>query len=208
MSSAKASGITRILCFVLLGMAAFLMSGIAACIMILLLDSYLLAMAVAGGFGGLFLGIFLRMRRKLIRMTLAGLIGMPVGLAISFFIVEGVGSLLPSIGAALENTPVPDIIAVLLMGMIFGAIFGSVNYGLKSILPFSVVCGIVSIPFGFLVVALNAGYGPTIPSAAIRDVLEKIDWNFLAITVSLGIGTGLSIGLFHTMPQANADGSL
>jgi len=83
----------------LLGMASFLISGVIACIVILLLDNYILATIIAGGIGGLLLGLFLRMCQKITRLVIAGIIAIPVGLVISFLIVEGLGSLFPLIDA-------------------------------------------------------------------------------------------------------------
>lgn len=133
--------INYILWPMLLGMASFLISGVMASIVILLVDNCILATMIAGGIGGLLLAIFIRERQNILRMTISGIIGMPVGLIISFFLVEGFGSIFPSIGAYLENTTIPDISAIILMGVIFGAIVGAMVYGRKYICLFSVVCG-------------------------------------------------------------------
>lgn len=101
MSNINTSKITYILWSMLLGMASFLISGVIACIVILFLDNYILAIIIAGGIGGLLLGKFLRMHQKIGRIAIAGIIGMPIGLMISFLIIEGIGSLFPSIGATL-----------------------------------------------------------------------------------------------------------
>lgn len=180
----------------LLGLLAFLIGGIIACVTILLFDNYILATIIAGGIGGLLLGIFLRQRQKIVRMAIAGIIGMPIGLMISFLLVEGFGSLFPSIGTYFENSPIPDISAIVLMGIIFGALFGAINYGRKSIWLFSVVCGIVSIPFGLLVGAMNSEHWIKAWLENLLEIFGKIDLNFLSITVSIGIGTGLSMGIY------------
>lgn len=207
MSEINRSNITYILWSMLLGMASFLISGAMACIVILLLDNYILATIIAGGIGGLILGLFLRMHQKIIRMAIGGIIGMPIGLVMSFLLVGGFGSLLPSIGAYLENTGIPDIIAIALMGIIFGSVFGAMIYGRKSIWLFSIVCGTVSIPFGLFVVAMNLGCSLKSWPDNLSEVFGKIDLNFLAISISLGIGTALSIGLYNIIKQRGADGS-
>lgn len=205
MPKINTSKITYILWSMLLGVASFLISGIIACIVILFLDNYILATIIAGGVGGLLLGLFLRMRQKIIRLVIAGIIAMPVGLVISFLIVEGFGSLFPSIAAYFENSSIPDIIAIILMGITFGAVFGSMIYGRKSIWLFSVVCGTVSIPFGLLVGAMNSGCWIKVYLENLLEVFGKIDLNFLAIIISLGIGIGLSIGLYNILNQISAD---
>lgn len=206
-SKINTSKITYVLWSMLLGMASFLISGIMACILILFLDNYILATIIAGGIGGLLLGLFLRMRQKIRRMAIAGIIAMPIGIIISFFLVEGFGALLPSIGAYFENSSIPDIIVIILMGITFGAVFGSMIYGRKSIWLFSVVCGTVSIPFGLLVGAMNSGYWIKAWLENLLEVFGKIDLNLLAIIISLGIGIGLSIGLYNMLEQINDDDS-
>lgn len=191
----------------LLGMASFLISGVMACIVILLLDNYILATIIAGGIGGLLLGLFLRMRQKIGRMIIAGIIGMPIGLMISFLIVEGIGSLFPSLGAYFENSAIPDISAIVLMGIIFGAVFGAMVYGRKTILLFSIVCGTVSIPFGLLVGAMNSGHWIKVWLENLFEAFGKIDLNFLTIIFSFGIGIGLSIGLYNILKKMHDDGS-
>lgn len=197
--------ITYVLWSMLLGMASFLISGVMASILILVLDNYILATIIAGGIGGLLLGLFLQMRQKISRMAIAGIIGMPIGLIISFLLVEGFGSLFPSIGAYFENSAIPDISTITLMGIIFGAVVGSMIYGRKSIWLFSIVCGTVSIPFGLLVAAMNSGCYLKVWLDNLLEVFGKIDLNFLAITISLGIGIGVSIGLYNMLKQINAD---
>lgn len=197
MSKINTSKIAYILRSMLLGMASFLVSGVIASIVILFLDNYILATIIAGGIGGFLLGILLRMRQKIKRMAIAGIIAVPIGLIISFFLVEGFGSLFPSIGAYFENSNIPDISAIILIGITFGAVFGLIIYGRKSIWLFSVICGTISIPSALLVGAMNSGYGINVWLVNLLDVLGKIDLNFLSIIFSLGIGIGLSIGIYN-----------
>lgn len=197
MSKINTSKITNILFLMLLGMSSFLISGVIACIIILTIDNYILATIIAGGIGGLFLGLFLRMRQKIGRMVIAGIIGMPIGLIISFLIVEVIGSLFPSIGVYFENSAIPDISAIILMAIIFGAIFGAIVFGRKSILLFSIIFGTVSFPFGLLVGAMNSGHWIKVWLENLLEGFGMIDLNFLAITISLGIGASLSIGLYN-----------
>lgn len=205
MSEIKTSRIAYMLWSTLLGTASFFISGVIASIVILRIDNYILASMIAGGIGGLLLGLFLRMGQKISRMAIGGIIAVPMGLFISFLLVEGFGSLFPSIGAYFENSSIPDIIAVILMGITFGAVLGAIIYGRKSIWLFSVVCGIVSFPFGLLVAAMNSGYGIKVWLENLLVVFGKIDLNFLAIIISLGIGIGLSIGLYNILKTRYMD---
>ncbi|MEN6328211.1 MAG: hypothetical protein ABFD18_18635 [Syntrophomonas sp.] len=207
MSKSNTSKITYILWSMLLGMVSFLISGVIACIVILILDNYILATVIAGGMGGLLLGIFLRMRQKIGRMAIAGIIAAPIGLLGTFILAEGFFFLLPSIGVYFENPNTADIIAIILMGIVFGVVFGAMVYGRKSIWLFSVVCGTVSIPFGLLVGAMNSGHWIKVWLENLFKVFGKIDMNFLAIIMEFGIGIGLSIGLYSMLKQRSADDS-
>lgn len=60
-------------------------------------------------------------------------------LSISFFLVEGFGALFSSIGAYFENSPVLDIVAIILMGITFGTVFGTITFDRKSIWLLSVL---------------------------------------------------------------------
>ena len=73
----------------ILGKVSFLISGVIACIIILRLDNYILGTIIAGGVVGLLFGL-LHWKHKMIgRMTIAGLIAVPIGLLGSFALVEG-----------------------------------------------------------------------------------------------------------------------
>lgn len=204
--------IVHILGSTLLGIASFFISGLIACIVILRFDNYILATIVAGGIGGFILGLFHWKHKMLGRMTFAGLIAVPIGLLGSFILVEGLvggfGLLFPSIAAHSENTGIGDIIAIILMGIVFGVIFGAIVYGRKSIRLFSVVCGAVSIPFGFLVDAMNSGHWIKVWLGNMFIIFGKIDLNLLVIIISFGLGIGLSISLNNILHNKNDNSSI
>ena len=199
--------IAYILWSMLLGMASFLISGVMACIVLLRLDSYILGPIIAGGIGGLLLGLFHWKYKMIGRMTIAGLIAVPIGLLGSFILVEGFGLLFPSVAAYFNNSNIADIIAIILMGIVFGVVFGAVVYGCKYLWLFSVVCGTVSIPFGLLVGAMNSGHWIRVWLENLFRIFGKIDLNFLTIIMEFGTGIGLSIGLYSMFKQRSADGS-
>ncbi len=88
MSKINTSKITYILWSMLLGMASFLISGVMACMVILRLNNYILETIIAGGIGGLLLGLFLRMPQKIGRITIAGIIAVPIGIFTSFIMLK------------------------------------------------------------------------------------------------------------------------
>lgn len=205
MSKICNSKIACVIWSLILEKISFLISGVMACIVILRLNNYILGAIIAGGVGGLLFGL-LHWKHKMIgRMTITGLIAVPIGLLGSFALVEGLvggfGLLFPSVAAYFENSSIADIIAIILMGIIFGVIFGATAYGRKSIRLFSAACGAVSIPIGFLVGSMNSGYWVKVWLENLFHIFGKIDLNFLMIITGFGIGLGLSMGLYSMAKQ-------
>ena len=189
----------------ILGKVSFLISGVIACIVILRLDNYILGTIIAGGVGGLLFGL-LHWKHKMIgRMTIAGLIAVPIGFLGSFALIEGLvggfGLLFPSVAAYFENSSIADIIAIILMGIVFGVIFGAIAYGRKSIRLFSAACGAVLIPIGLLVGSMNSGHWIKVWLENLFHIFGKIDLDFLMIITGFGIGVGLSVGLYSMIKQ-------
>jgi hypothetical protein len=123
---------------------------------ILLWDQYIGAALVAGAVGGLLLGLFLRLKGKIVRIALAGGLGIPLGIVVSFGLIEGLGALV-TLPASVEWAGVPDIMAIMLMGVVFGVMTGGIVFGKDAIVLFLIAFGLVAIPFGVLVVAMNKG---------------------------------------------------
>ena len=116
--------------------------------------------------------------------------------------------LFPAVSSSFENSNISDIIAIILMGVVFGAIFGAIVYGRISIRLFSLVCGLASIPFGFLVGAMNSGHWMKIWLQNVFKIFGEIDINFLVIMIEFGIGAGLSIGLFNMLTRRDTTSNL
>lgn len=199
MAGSVTAGATRntpkVLAVVLFGFLAFLVSGCLGNGVILLWDQYIGAALVAGAIGGLLLGLFLRLKGKIVRIALAGGLGIPLGIVVSFGLIEGLGALV-TLPASVEWAGVPDIMAIMLMGVVFGVMTGGIVFGKDAIVLFLVVCGLVAIPFGVLVVAMNKGLFSDSFLVRLLAPVGKPDLNFLAIVIGLGLGAGLSIGLF------------
>ncbi len=192
----------------LAGAIAFLISGILSDLWIMRFDEYIFATVIAGAIGGFLLGVLLRKRQKIWITTFAGAVAVPVGFW-SAFILAGVADLLlPVFGVNTDNPSmynIENIIAVIFMGIICGAIFGAINYGRKSIWVFTTVCGVVSIPFGLLVGAMNSGHWIKLWLENLFQVFGNIDLNFLVIILLFGVGAGLSIGVYNILQQKDPD---
>lgn len=201
MSKISNSKILRLIWSTILGKISFLVGGIAACIVILKLNNYILGTIIAGGIGGLVLGLFHWKQKMIGKMAVASLISVPVGLLGSFILVEGLvgglGLLFPASAAYFETSEIANLVAIILMGVAFGIIFGAVVYGRKSLRLFAVTCGIASIPCGLLIAAMNSGYYIKVFLGNLFQVFGNIDLNFLVIIIGFGVGAGLSLELYN-----------
>lgn len=186
------------------GKISFFISAVITSRVLTLLDFVIVDTILAGGIGGLLLGIFLMNFHNIQKMVLAGLVAIPVGFWSAFILARGVDLLFSSIGVNTKNPNIyniENIIGIIFMGVICGAIFGAIIYGRKSIWVFSAVCGMVSFPFGILVGLFNTGHPIKSTYEELLAVFGPVDLNFLAIMTSFGIGIGLSIGLFGMLKQ-------
>ena len=178
------------------GLMSFFVSGAIACVVIGLTDNYIFAAVITGGLGSLLLALLIRsIRTRLIRTTIAG------ALAVGFFLVEGVGALLPQMGYKIESIGLADVIAVILIAAIFGTIMGIIIYGIYSVRIFLPVCAVAGIPAGVLVNALNGPWRGTAAYTAIMDTFRQMDLNFLSMAVFMGIGMGASAGIYNRIKQ-------
>lgn len=173
------------------GLFAFAVATALASVVIVMFDNYFAAAILTGGLGTLLLSLLMhKYALSLWKMSLSGLVGLPVGLMISFMIVEGVGSLVPVVGRLLENTPIPDILAVVMMSAIYGMFVGGMNFGKKAVVKFAAICGVSCLPAGILISIFNAG-----GAKALVDLFGKVDLNFVTIMLFMGLGIGASIGV-------------
>lgn len=189
-----------LICSTLAATISFFVSSALMAVVMTHVDFVIFDTVFAGGIGGLLLGIFLMKRYKIRKMMLAGFFAVPIGFWGAFILVGGVDLLFSLIGVNSENPNIygiGNIIGIILMGLICGAIFGAKIYGRKAIWLYSVVCGIVAFPFGVLVGLFNAEHPIKATFENLLAVLGPINLNFLAIITSFGVGVGLSIGLFN-----------
>ena len=172
------------------GILAFAIASALASVMILKYDNYFAAAILTGGLGALILNILMFKNRPIYwKMALAGSIGMPVGLLFSFLIVGGIGDLIPALGNLFENTPVPDIVAVVMMSAINGMFIGGINFGKRAIGRFAIICGLIAVPAGWLVSVFN-----TDGLKSVTNLFGKVDMNFVTIMLFIGLGIGAAIG--------------
>ena len=129
------------------GAMSFVISGVVVVIILLRFDTFIVGTIIAGGLGGLLLAVFLGKLKMIGKMTLAGIVAVPVGFWGAFALAGVVDLLLSFLGANTENPSfagVGNIIGIIFMGTICGAIFGAIVYGRKSVWLFSIVyqaCG-------------------------------------------------------------------
>ena len=181
----------------LLGVATFFAGGVVGNFVIIAIDQYLVALPLIGGVGALLLGVFIKTKEKLWKVTLGGFLGLPAGLIASFALLEGFAALVPSIGNALDRTIVPDLMVLIIMGIVVGLVSGAVIYGRKALGLFAVVCGLCAIPGGLAVGLMNTSSYCQAWATDLVDPFNKIDYNLLAISATIGLGFGLAMGLYR-----------
>ncbi|MZQ99699.1 MAG: hypothetical protein GT601_18695 [Acidaminobacter sp.] len=205
MSEVRQNSFAYMLWTTLLGLIAFLISGLLSSVYLLLTDDFILGMLISGGVGALLLGLSLRLGKKIMWMTVTGAFALPLSLFIAFGVFEGLGSLLPaSVSSIFGSAGIADAMAIMLMAAVFGAAVGTSIFGKKAIRLFSAVSAIAAIPFGMLVVAFNSGADIKNELQLLLSAFGSIDLNNLAITLANGVGTGLSIGIFRKSKQNRA----
>ena len=193
----KNNKIVYLLMSVVVGLLAFTMSGLMACYVIWKLNNYIIATLITGGLGALLFSVLLMLKDKIVKMTIAGFFAMLIGLFLSFGIIEGIVYILPKVGIFFEGSIIPDIAAIAVIALIYGLIVGLAGYGKKAMWLFALISALVAIPFGMLVVFLNTSSDIQEFLTSINDILGQFDLNFLSISIALGVGLGLSNGLYN-----------
>ena len=181
----------------IVGLLAFTMSGLVVCYVIWKLNNYIIATLITGGLGALLFSVLLMLKDKIVKMTIAGFFAMLIGLFLSFGIIEGIVYILPKLGIFFEGSIIPDIAAIAVIALIYGLIVGLAGYGKKAMWLFALISALVAIPFGMLVVFLNTSSDIQEFLTSINDILGQFDLNFLSISIALGVGLGLSNGLYN-----------
>lgn len=194
--------ISYLLLSLILGLLAFTISGLVACYVIWKLNNYIMAYLITGGLGALFFSVLLRLKGKIMKITIAGLLAMPVSLFLSFGINEGIAFVLPKI-EFIEGLISPDIVMIAMTALFYGFIVGLAGYGKKAMWLFAIVSAVVAIPFGMLVVVLNTSRDIQMILTSISDIFNQLDLNFLCISLALGAGLGMSNGVYNMIVRNN-----
>jgi len=198
MSETSKKRIAHLVWATIAGTISFILSSVIIAIVMTRIDIVIFNIILAGGIGGLILGVLLMKRYNIAKMALAGLIAVPVGFGASFILAEGITWLISFLKINSDNflsAGFGNILAIILMGIIGGALFGGIIKGRKAIVLFAIVGGVVACPFGFLVDAFNSGQPIKKSLESLFAVFGQVDLNFIAIVTALGIGFGLSLGL-------------
>lgn len=202
MSEIKKNGLVFLLWSTFAGTISFFISAGIIDMLLFPVDFVIIDTIFVGGIGGLLLGIFLLKQQRIRKMMLAGFIAVPIGFWGAFILAGGVDLLFSLIGVNSEDPKIygiANIIGIAFQGLLCGAIYGGILYGRKSIRVFSVICGMVSLPFGILVGLFNSGHPIKAMLGNILNAFGILDLNFLAIISSFGIGIGLSIGIYEKL---------
>ena len=184
----------------LTGLIAFFISGLIVAALQTRFNFSLLGPLLAGGLGGLILGMLLFRLRKIIPMTLGGLISVPLGFWAAFLIAGGLDILLTPMGIDPSNLVVGNSLnslAIVIMGLICGGLFGRMLSGRGAGKRFAIVGALASVPSAILVGLFNAGHPILGSFQKLLTFLGPIDLNFVTIITGFGLGIGWGIGLLY-----------
>ena len=188
----------------LLGLTAFIISGILT--FLLTLNPYgfygVFYIIINGSLCGLFLALFLKMRQKIGRMILACIVAWLISYFTGNTFIDFIYQLFfTSFHILYEVRGLFDTYIFILMGVVFVTTFGAIVFGQKSVLLFAVTGGIISIPFVFI----NMGF-IDIWLKRLVLIFDKTEIPLLLMfNMSFGISVGLSIGLYKMF--INSDGN-
>jgi hypothetical protein len=192
----------------LIGLISFLIGGIITETMRIVpgLSGFIqgegpfITLPITGGIGLLLLGLLLQMGKKTYKMVIVGLIGS----AICHFLI-----IMLMFRYFYQTGNWGNFLYVLLMNIVFGAIFGTFIYGVRSAGLFFAVCGIVALPYGLLFMYMDS------IQQLHMELIRQENWsNFFALlnssilTIGIGTGIGLSIGLYSLLKAKNMDSAL
>lgn len=155
---------------------------------------------LAGGLGGLLLGFILLKHYSPLKLALAGFVAIPIGFFGAFIVVEGFGMLLGMAGLNMESgimAELGNIVAIVLMGAICSLMFGAIIFGANSLWLFAIVGGVAALPAGYLVGLFNAGHAIKDTVTNMLAVFGAVDLNMIVIIGTMGLGIGLSMGLYE-----------
>lgn len=193
MTVLRMSNVFYILWAGLLGLVAFLLSGLLAAVVVFRTDNYILGMLITGALGSLLLGLGLKMGKRALTMAFTGAFVMPIGLMLAFGIFEGLGALLYAIGLKIGPPGAADTMAIMFMSGFFAAAIGACVYGKKAIPLFFVLSSLVALPFGAMVVAFNLEVPLRFTLQSFTEPLGPIDLNGVLISLAAGLGASLGI---------------
>lgn len=199
-SSKSGKGIIYPVWTALFGAIVYLVSGLLVSKILGPMNLALGGNVIIGALGGLCFGLIL-FRERIGKALLAGIASLPIGFLSAFIVAEGLSILLGVlVPQSMEMTAsgIMNTVAIILMGVLCGAIFGLVYFGKESIYLFALASGIVGLPFGLLIDAFNKDLPIRGIIANALTFIGAPDLNMLAIVTSVGMGIGLSIGLYKS----------
>lgn len=145
------------------------------------LDIFFLGMLLIGILGPLIMFMLLGIRENLILKLLIGF----VGILFSFMVGFGLGYAVAEILPGGETSPVPNIIALIIMNMLYALIMANPTGGKGAVGLYLLISGIVGIVLGIVFMFFQ------------NIVIEGMDLNFLFLFATFGLTLGSCIGAYR-----------
>lgn len=159
--------------------------GIALVTKALKIDQFFLSMTVVGLIGPIIMLTLLRINEKLALRILGSAFGIFLGFMVGFTL----GYVVAAIAPGGENSPIVNVVALIVMNIIYTVIMGVLLYGKGSPIFFLISSAIIGLILGIIMVFIGA------------FKVAGVDISYLYILTSFGINLGLSLGLYRYMKK-------
>ena len=171
----------------LVGLLAFVFVAFLLGLLSVGLDADLVFISILaiGALGPLLIFMILDKKNNLLLKVLASLFGILLGFMIGF----GLGYVVAEFVPGKEASPIPNIVALVIMNVIYAVIMAGVTYGKKAMGFFAALAAIIGLVLGIIFMFLQ------------NLTIAGIDVNYLFMAATFGLTLGVCIGAYKDKKQ-------
>lgn len=145
------------------------------------LDIFFLGMLLIGILGPLIMFLMLGIRENLVLKLLIGFFGILFGFMVGF----GLGYVVAEIVPGGETSPIPNIVGLIIMNMLYALIMANPTGGKGAVGLYLLISGIIGVVLGIVFMFFQ------------NIVIEGMDLNFLFLFATFGLTLGTCIGAYR-----------
>lgn len=167
----------------IIGLVSYLIVALFVAVFSLIfdLDIFFLGMLLIGILGPLLMFLLLGIRENLGFKLLIGFFG----IIFAFMVGFGLGYVVAEIVPGGETSPIPNIVALIVMNMIYAAIMANPTAGNGAVGLYLLISGIIGLVLGIVFMFFQ------------NIVIAGMDLNFLLIFATFGLTLGSCIGAYR-----------